>query len=129
MHRSPLLSRPWIFAALMLASVVVSPGGWSHEPEKYQSAIEYLLDYVVDSGLTFIRNSERHTGAEAAEHMLKKFRHYQDKIQSPEDFIRLCASKSLITGKPYLVIQKDGTEVRTDEWLTRELVYFRNRRG
>jgi hypothetical protein len=42
-------------------------------------------------------------------------------IKTPEDFIRLSASKSLLSGKPYLVRTSDGKETRLDEWLTEAL--------
>ena len=110
----------------MLASLVVSAGGWSKPPENAASAIQYLLKYVADSGLIFIRNSENHDATDAAKHMNDKYQHYQEKIETPEDFIKLCASKSLITGNPYLVIMEDGNQVRTDAWLKRALASYRN---
>lgn len=110
----------------MLASLVVAAGGWSKPPENAASAIQYLLNYVADSGLIFIRNSQRHNAADAAKHMNDKYQYYKKKIGTPEDFIRLCASKSLITGKPYLVVMVDGDEVRTDDWLLEALANYRN---
>ncbi len=112
---------------MMLASLVVSADGWSKPPENAESAIQYLLGYVADSGLTFIRNSKSHDAADAAEHMNNKYQYYRNKIQTSEDFIRLCASKSLITGKPYLVIRKNGAEIRTDGWLLQALTSYRHR--
>ena len=80
-------------------------------------AIQYLLDYVTRSDLTFIRNSSTYTSAEAADHMNKKYQHFSDEIKTPEDFIRLCASRSLLSGKPYTVITGQGKKVPTSEWL------------
>jgi len=40
----------------------------------------------------------------AAEHARTKYRYFRSQIETPEDFIRLCATKSLISGKPYLVV-------------------------
>ncbi len=119
--------RALLITVVMLASLVVSAGGGSKPPENVPSTIQYLLEYVADSGLTFIRNSENHTAADAAKHMNDKYQYFRDKIQTPEDFIRRCASKSLITGKPYLVIMENGDEVRNDDWLLQALKSYRHR--
>lgn len=79
--------------------------------------IEYVLGAVAKSDMTFIRNGEPHTGKEAADHMRAKYEHYQKDIKSVEDFIRLAGTKSLVSGKPYLVKTKEGKEQRSDEWL------------
>lgn len=70
--------------------------------------IAYLIGEVAASPLTFIRNGERHSGKEAADHIRKKYDYFKPRIESVEDFIRLCASKSLISGKPYLVATRQG---------------------
>ncbi len=122
----PHSPRRWIIDVSMLASLVVSAGGWSKPPENAASTIQYLLDYVADSGLNFIRNSQSHDAADAAKHMNDKYEYFKEKIQIPEDFIRRCASKSLLTGKPYLVVMDNSDEVRTDDWLLEALASYRN---
>ena len=52
--------------------------------------------------------------------------YYREEIHSAEDFIALAASKSAMTGKPYLVRCDDDTEPAAD-WITRELNDFRQR--
>ena len=90
-----------------------------------QQTIRYLLDYVAQSDATFIRNGEDHTGKEAAEHFQAKYDHFKKDIRTPEDFIRLAASKSLMSGKPYLVKTKDGKVVACAEWLGKVLAEYR----
>ncbi len=126
MPRPPYLTRRWIIAVLMLTSFVVFADGSSKPSENAASTIQYLLKYVADSGLMFIRNAESHSAADAAKHMNDKYRYYKKKIETAEDFIRLCASKSLITGKPYLVVMENGDEARTDDWLLEALANYRN---
>lgn len=92
-----------------------------------EMTIQHLLDYVNSSELTFVRNGNDYTSVEAAEHMHKKYRHFMEKIRTPEDFIRLCATKSLISGQPYKVITVTGEEVPTGLWLTDELANYRSR--
>lgn len=88
------------------------------EKETLEQTIRFLLDRVASADATFIRNGEAHTPAEAAAHLKAKGEHFKAQIKTPEDFIRLAASKSLLTGQPYLIRTKAGKEERVDEWLT-----------
>ena len=69
--------------------------------------------------------------ARAAELSLRQtiytYEHFQDDIGSAEDFIRLCATLSLVTGKPYMLVGKDGRELATGDWLARELLEYRRK--
>lgn len=118
--------RSWLFAVLLLTSLAASADGPGQPSENIESAIQYLLKHVADSGLTFIRNSERHASFDAAEHMNSKYEYFRGKIKTPEDFIARCASKSLMSGKPYLVVLEHGEEMRTDAWLLRALMVYRS---
>jgi hypothetical protein len=118
--------RSWLFTVLLLTSLAASGDGPGQPSENIESAIQYLLKHVADSGLTFIRNSERHDAAYAAGHMNSKYEYFRDKIKTPEDFIQRCASKSLMSGKPYLVVLENGEEVRTDAWLLSALTVYRS---
>jgi hypothetical protein len=89
--------------------------------ESLDDSINYLLDYVANSNATFIRNGQAHTPQEAANHIKAKYEHFKNEIKTPQDFIRLSASKSLLTGQPYLVRTADGKEMRLDAWLTAAL--------
>ncbi len=82
-----------------------------------ENTVEYLMDQVTGSQLTFVRNGKPHKGPEAAEHMRKKYDHFRKDIHTPEDFIRLAATKSLLSGKPYTVVTTEGEEVPTADWL------------
>lgn len=87
----------------------------------------HLIDHVAESGLTFIRNNDKYTAVEAAEHMNKKYQHFRKDINTAEDFIQRCASRSLLSGKAYLVINEQNEQVRTSEWLELELADYRER--
>ena len=102
-----------IFVALSSAQVA--------RAEPLDESINYLLDYVANSHATFIRNGQTHTPQEAVNHIKAKYEHFKNEIKTPEDFIRLSASKSLLTGQPYRVRTADGKETRLDEWLTTAL--------
>jgi hypothetical protein len=85
--------------------------------ESLDQTINYLIDYVTKAKATFVRNGTAHTPAEAADHIKAKYAHFKKDIKTPEDFIRLSASTSILTGKPYLVRLPDGKEMNLDAWL------------
>ena len=91
------------------------------------ATIEYLLASVAGSELQFVRNGKTHSGPEAVKHMRRKYEHFADRIHSPEEFIELAATKSMLSGKAYTVRGNDG-EVPTAEWLHAILVEYRDAR-
>lgn len=116
-----------ILAALVTALFFLSPSvSDARQTEPADETIQYLLEYVARSELTFLRNSGRYTAQEASEHMQKKYEHFRAEIETPEEFIELCATRSLLSGKPYKVMDKHGETINTSEWLTTELKEYRN---
>ena len=111
-----------LLAALIFLSM---SAGHMVAAESLDDSIKFLLDYVAKSDATFIRNGQKHTPQEAANHIKAKYEHFKKEIKTAEDFIRLSASKSLLTGQPYLVRTSDGKETRLDEWLTQALEQHR----
>ncbi|PYK29851.1 MAG: hypothetical protein DME57_08880 [Verrucomicrobia bacterium] len=104
-----------LFVAVIFLSLSL---GQTARAESLDESINYLLDYVAKSDATFVRNGQTHTAQEALNHIKAKYEHFKKEIKTPEDFIRLSASKSLLTGQPYLVRTKDGKEIHLDAWLT-----------
>ena len=104
-------------AVLLLVSLPArsTPSG------QVEQIIAPLITYVSKSELRFVRNASEYTPQEAAAHMEKKYQHFRDDIDTAEDFIKLCATKSLLTGKPYLVVDRQGNKTRTSDWLRAEL--------
>ena len=107
-------------ACLLLATGPVR----SAPTERIEQTIQHLIGFVSGSDLTFVRNAGEYTPGEAANHMEKKYRHFRGDIETPEDFIELCATKSLMSGKPYLVIDSQGNKLRTSDWLRTELATY-----
>jgi hypothetical protein len=101
----------FLFFALGLVSIPVSAG------ENVPARIQDLLAFVENSGVTFIRNGKKHNATDAAEHLRKKRDHYQKDIRTPEDFIRLTATKSLMSGKKYQVVTREGKTLLASDWL------------
>ena len=64
-----------------------------------------------------------HSGAEGAQHLRNKLAKAGDRVKTTEDFIIGIASKSFLSGKPYLVNFADGQP--TGEWLRAHLAEVR----
>src|SRR5206468_5755486 len=73
-----------------------------------KAEIGELITYVETSGVRFIRNGTEYSGAGAAQHLRDKLGKAGNRVKTTEDFITGVASKSYITGKPYLVKFADG---------------------
>lgn len=113
---------------LVLSIAAVSPCSMAaRQAEDLDATVQYLITYVKQSDVTFERNTRRYTGREAAEHINNKYLHFRDDIDTPETFIELCASGSLMTGKPYFIITKQGEMMPSGEWLNAELRVYRLR--
>lgn len=126
--RAPILhATGWMMALFLLGSSLVSYSSaaamQAGEPE---ATIQHLIAYVSGSDVMFERNFSRHNAIEAAAHIERKYQHYRDRIESPEQFIELCATDSLVTGKPYLIIDGQGNAMPAAEWLNTELLRYRN---
>jgi hypothetical protein len=90
--------------------------------------IQHLLDYLETSGCRFFRNGKWYTDMKMVrEHAEKKLSYFAGKgrIHSAEDFIELAASKSELSGKPYLVRCGEGPVVTSAQWLKDELDRYR----
>ena len=102
---------------LLIIFAAASIGYSAQDSEPLEETISYLIEYVGKADATFLRNGQSYTPEEAAKHIRSKYEHFRNEIKTPEDFIRLSASKSLLTGKPYIVRLRSGEEMRLDSWL------------
>ena len=115
--------------ALCLLFIVLLFSNMGHKEEangksEYtQQVIEFLISTVAQSHLTFIENGENFTGVEAAMHIRQRYENIQSKIKSPEHFIWLCASKSMLSGTPYLVETEQG-KIPVERWLSEKLAEY-----
>ncbi|HEY2986913.1 MAG TPA: DUF5329 family protein [Candidatus Binatia bacterium] len=97
--------------------------------EDLTQTINYLLDFVVTSDCTFIRNGWSYTPKEASDHIKAKYNYFKKEIKTAEDFIRLAATKSEVSGRPYLVRTKTGQEMKSADWLSQALDDYRASRS
>jgi len=105
------------FAVLALFSGVVNA-----QEDIEKKKIDFLISSVENiGGAKFIRNGTEHDGKEAAAHLRMKLQKAGDKVQTADDFIRLCASKSFLSGKPYTIRSSDGKTVNSDQYFRDKL--------
>jgi hypothetical protein len=105
------------FVVLALFSGVVNA-----QDDIEKKKIDFLLSSVENiKGAKFIRNGTEHDGKEAAEHLRSKLKSAGGKVQTADDFIRLCASKSFISGKPYLIRSSDGKTENSEQYFREKL--------
>jgi hypothetical protein len=118
----------WMLPLVLLGLLLASPNSAAaaaRQAGDLDGTIQHLISYVRKSDVTFQRNLTRHGAIEAAAHIEKKYEYFRDKIETPEEFIELCATASLMTGKPYLIIDRQGNEMPAGAWLNAELVRYR----
>jgi hypothetical protein len=71
--------------------------------------IEYLINRLETmKDVIFIRNGTGYNAKEAANHLRMKWKNGGNHIKTVDDFIRLCASRSYVTGKPYKIRFPNG---------------------
>jgi Family of unknown function (DUF5329) len=101
--------------AILLAHGSISLAADDGDKEKQK--IEAALVRMEKSDLTFVRNDTEHDGAAAAAHLRTKLKQAGDQVKTFDDFVDKVATKSSISGKPYLVKMKDGSTVELAKWL------------
>ena len=112
----PLLQVPIVVLALLPAAA---------SAETMDNEIDYLISSVEISGCTFIRNGKQHSGKDARAHLKSKRRHNAYLYDSAEEFIDKIASKSAMSGKPYLIGCKGRAKQTAAEWFTSLLIKYR----
>ncbi len=114
---------------LLLIGLLATPVGEAQaasrpQPPDPEPVVRYLIGYVAESQHTFVRNSVRYSGPEAARHMQRKYEYLRDRIDTVEDFIELAASRSSLSGKAYLVMDGEGAATPSGRWLRAALVEY-----
>jgi hypothetical protein len=108
---------PVLFAVLFYVVI-----GYVYAEELGQAArIQYLISSVEAlEGAKFLRNGREYDAKAAADHLRLKLRMAGDRVKTADDFIRLCASKSSMSGEAYRIRFSDGTIVEAE-------IFFRKR--
>ena len=69
----------------------------------------------------FVRNDTEHDSKQAGEHLRLKMRESRGRCKTAEDFIRVCASGSSVSGKPYRIRFADGSVQPSEAFLRAKL--------
>ncbi|WP_415408036.1 DUF5329 family protein [Sulfurovum sp. CS9] len=93
----------------------------------YKTEIAHLLEYVKTTECKYIRNGTFHSGPEAVSHIKKKYDYFKNDISSAEDFIRLSATKSTMSGSKYYIKCAGSLKVESGQWLLEELDRYRKK--
>ena len=111
---------PFSLLLLLLAAAMTS----AVEPQS-KVEVDALIAFVHTSDVRFIRNGKEYSGAEGADHLRDKLAKAGDRVKTTDDFINGIASKSFLSGKPYLVKFADGRVQPTGDWLRARLAEMR----
>jgi len=119
-----------MYARLLLAlllSCLVVPTVTAAPSAPARAEIDALLSRLQFSSCEFNRNGSWHTAAEAKAHLLGKLDYLEGRnaIQSTEQFIEQAASRSSMSGQPYLVKCPNAVPVQSGPWLRLQLQTIR----
>lgn len=87
--------------------------------------IDYLIAAIENlQNAQFIRNGVAYEAKAAADHLRLKRRGAGSRVATADDFIRLCASISSMSGIPYQIRFSDGSVVSSETFLRQQLADF-----
>jgi hypothetical protein len=112
---------PILILAFLFLGIEFGHSQGSREADKIQhliSSVETL------KGAKFIRNGKAYEAKMAGDHLRLKLKAAGDQIKTAEDFIRLCASKSSISGEPYRIRFPDGSTLESEVFFRKRLKEF-----
>ncbi len=91
--------------------------------------IGQLFTALENSGCQFNRNGTWYDAHKASSHLHEKYNylHSRGDITTTESFIDLAATKSSMSGTPYLVQCGKGATVQSKVWFTNELLDLRKK--
>ncbi len=109
---------------LTIAALLVVIAAIPARADDGAAAIEYLLTAIGESGCTFIRNGKEYSSEDAESHLRMKYRRGKRWATDAGKFIERLASKSSMSGKPYLMRCEPDGEQPTAEWLEAKLADY-----
>ncbi len=113
-----------VLGAIVLLLAVSQSALAASTPAPVRGEIDTLLSRLEQSGCEFYRNGDWYTAPEAKAHLLRKLQ-ATGAVASTEQFIDALASKSSMSGKPYLVRCAGAEPVESKIWLTDQLADMR----
>jgi hypothetical protein len=116
-----------LLLSLTLTIAIVAQGA---EPDATTSKeIAHLIDHLASSGCQFNRNGSWYDASRAVSHLKRKYEYLmkKDLISDTDAFIKLAATESSTSGKPYLVKCGSQSETPSATWFREALARFRAR--
>ena len=90
-----------------------------------EQKIRYLIASIETlPDAQFIRNGTTYDAKAAADHLRLKLRLAGSRVVTADDFIRLCATASSVSGAPYRIKFADGRVVLSEAYLRQKLAEF-----
>ena len=111
----------------LVLGLALLPVARAAPPAIAQAEINYLLEFVGNSGCEFFRNGSWYHAKEAEAHLRYKYEMLaeRDRINTAEDFIEEAATKSSLSGQPYQVRCGGHEAVSSEQWLRDALARYR----
>jgi len=109
--------------SISVIALLLTSGAFANAAPAVEKEMDALLASLRGSKCRFERNGTWYDAGAAADHLQKKRQYLDDKekIAKSEDFVRLGASESSLSGKPYHVQCQDQPIVASKVWLEAEL--------
>lgn len=116
--------------SLLMSILASRPGHAEPVLPPVRDEIRQLFSQLAASGCQFNRNGAWHSGSEAVNHLTRKLKYLEDKnlVKTTEDFIRLGASGSSLSGTSYLVKCGSAQPMESAAWLLTQLQAIRQAR-
>jgi hypothetical protein len=111
---------------LALLVLLISAPAHAVDPTSLEGRkITYLIESVETlQDAQFIRNGTPYDSKAAADHLRLKLRMAGSRIVTADDFIRLCATASSVSGIPYQIRFANGRVVLSEVYLRQKLLEF-----
>lgn len=104
------MTRSLLFCVVLAVSLPIQAQD-ATEAQKIEALIRAVEQL---QGAKFVRNETEHDAGKAGGHLRLKLRESRGRCRTAEEFIRVCASGSSVSGKPYRIRFADGS-VQTSE--------------
>jgi len=109
-------------ASLVLIATIASASSEPAISPAERAKIEQLITVVENlSGAHFIRNGKAYDSSTAAKFLRLKWKDREASVHNAGDFIDKIATRSSMSGRPYLIRFDDGRELSTAAFFRAEL--------
>lgn len=114
-------------ALILIAGMLAANAALAETPVETKAEVTHLLQAVEKSECRFNRNGSWYDAKSARKHLASKFEYLdkKDLLPTAESFIKLGASASSSSGKPYQMACEGKQPMTSAVWLVEELNRFR----